>query len=285
MSPDAVLRDISDTALVPAVNRARETGRQRPLFRDPYAGMLAGERGQRIARTARARLVCSGNIVRTAVFDELILQTIERDRAGCVLNLGAGLDTRPYRLALPPDLRWVEADLPGILGHKAKLLAGERPRCRLERMSADLADATARRRLLDQVVAGQPILVVSEGLVPYLTRDDVTRLASDLAAKPDFRWWAMDLVSPLFTRWANRIAGRRLSAAGASFQFAPQDSPGFFRPLGWEPVEIRSSWLEQRRLGREPGLMRAAWALSPPRRRNAYRDLGLFVLLRREPGT
>ena len=102
---------------------------------------------------------------------------------------------------------------------------------------------------------------------------------------PDFRWWAMDLVSPLFTRWANRIAGRRLSAAGASFQFAPEDGPGFFRPLGWEPAEIRSSWLEQRRLGREPGLMRAAWALSPPRRRNAYRDLGLFVLLRREPGT
>jgi methyltransferase (TIGR00027 family) len=285
MSPDAVLRDISDTALVPAVNRARETGRQRPLFRDPYAGMLAGERGQRIARTVRARLVCSGNIVRTTVFDELILQTIERDRAGCVLNLGAGLDTRPYRLALPPDLRWVEADLPGILGHKAKLLAGEQPRCRLERMSADLADATARRRLLDQVAAGQPILVVSEGLVPYLTRDDITRLASDLAAKPDFRWWATDLVSPLFTRWANRIAGRRLSAAGASFQFAPEDGPGFFRPLGWEPVEIRSSWLEQRRLGREPGLMRAAWALSPPRRRNAYRDLGLFVLLRRKPGT
>jgi methyltransferase (TIGR00027 family) len=284
MSPDAVLRDISDTALVPAVNRARETGRPRPLFRDPYAGMLAGERGQRLARTVRARLVCSGNIVRTAVFDELILRTIERDRAGCVLNLGAGLDTRPYRLALPADLRWVEADLPGILGHKAKLLAGEQPRCRLERMSADLADTTARRRLLDQVAAGQPVLVVSEGLVPYLTHDDVTCLASDLAARPGFRWWAMDLASPLFIWWANRIAGRRLSAAGASFQFAPEDGPGFFRPLGWEPVEIRSSWLEQRRLGREPGLMRAAWALSPPRHRNAYRDLGLFVLLRRQPG-
>ena len=110
------------------------------------------------------------------------------------------------------------------------------------------------------------------------------RLASDLAARPGFLWWAMDLVSPLFIQWANRIAGRRLSAAGASLQFAPEDGPGFFRPLGWEPVEIRSSWLEQRRLGREPGLMRAAWALSPPRRRNAYRNLGLFVLLRREPG-
>jgi O-methyltransferase involved in polyketide biosynthesis len=35
-----------------------------------------------------------------------------------VLNLAAGLDTRPYRLNLPSDFAWVEADLPQLLKEK-----------------------------------------------------------------------------------------------------------------------------------------------------------------------
>jgi len=281
VNPDAVLRDISDTALGVAVERARETKRQRPLFRDPHAGMLAGKRGQRIARKMRHRLVSSGVVVRTAVFDELILQTVKRERAACVLNLGAGLDTRPYRLDLRADLRWVEADLPGILDYKAKLLVDEQPRCRLERLDVDVTDAIARGALLDHVAAGQPTLVVCEGLVVYLTEGDVTGLASDLAARPDFRWWALDIVGSLFIEWGNRIVGRQLSAVGASMQFAPEEGPDFFRPLGWEPYEVRSSWLEGRRLGREPWMMRVAWAVGSPRQRDSYRNLGSYVVLRR----
>ena len=45
-----------------------------------------------------------------------------------VLNLAAGLDTRPYRLELAATLRWIEADLPGINESKAQALAGEKPR-------------------------------------------------------------------------------------------------------------------------------------------------------------
>ena len=282
MSPDSVLRDISDTALGVAIERAQETERRRPLFRDPYAIMLAGERGQRIAREMRHRLVSSGVVVRTAVFDELILRTVQRERAACVLNLGAGLDTRPYRLALPAGLRWVEADLPSILDHKARLLVGEQPRCRLERLGVDLTDAAARRALLDQVASGQPTLVVCEGVIVYLTSDDVVGLASDLADRPDFQWWTMDIVGSLFIQWGNRIVGRQLSAAGASMQFAPENGPGFFRSLGWEPFEVRSAWLEARRLGREPWLMRAAWTVGSRQRRDTLRKLAQYVLLRRQ---
>lgn len=179
------MSDISDTAFGVAVERARETGRRRPLFRDPYAGTLAGERGWQMARRMRHRLISSGVVVRTAVFDELILRTLRRDRITCVLNLGAGLDARPYRLDLPADLRWVEADLPRILEHKTTLLADERPRCRLERLGVDLTDVAARRAVLDQVATGRPTLVVCEGVVAYLTDDSAAGLARDLAARAD----------------------------------------------------------------------------------------------------
>jgi hypothetical protein len=72
-----------------------------------------------------------------------------------------------------------------------------------------------------------------------------------------------------------------LAAARASFRFAPEEGPDFFRPLGWEPVEVRSSWEEARRLGREPWLLRLVWALSSPRRREPYRNVSRYVFLGR----
>jgi O-methyltransferase involved in polyketide biosynthesis len=58
-------------------------------------------------------------VARTKVIDDVIIEAIAE---GCdkVLNLAAGLDTRPYRLNLPPDFAWVEADLPELLAEKER---------------------------------------------------------------------------------------------------------------------------------------------------------------------
>lgn len=59
--------------------------------------------------------------VRTRVFDDLLLSTIQDHGLQGVLNLGAGLDTRPYRLDLPARLQWIEVDLPATIEHKERL--------------------------------------------------------------------------------------------------------------------------------------------------------------------
>jgi methyltransferase (TIGR00027 family) len=263
------------------MDRARETERRHPLFRDPYARRLAGERGQQIARALRRGRPSWPIVIRTAVFDQIILRTVARDGAACVLNLAAGLDTRPYRLDLPAELRWVEVDLPTILDYKTQQLGGERPRCRVERLAVDLTDGAARKWLLDRVATAGPTLVVCEGLLVYLTHEEVVALGRNLAERDDIRWWLLDLAGPLFLQWGARTVGCQLAAARASFRFAPEEGPDFFRPLGWEPVEVRSSWEEARRLGREPWLLRLVWALSSPRRREPYRNVSRYVFLRR----
>ncbi len=68
-----------------------------------------------------------------------------------VLNLAAGLDTRPYRMALPQSLQWIEVDLPDLLDYKEDLLKGERPNCALERMRLDLSDRVSRQELFSMV--------------------------------------------------------------------------------------------------------------------------------------
>jgi methyltransferase (TIGR00027 family) len=277
---DAELHSVSDTALLVAAQRAAESERRRPLFRDPHAGQLAGERGRGIARALGPAFPPWPVIARTVVFDELVLRLAGAGSVACVLNLAAGLDSRPYRLALPPDLRWIESDLPAVLAHKERHLAGERPRCRLERVPADLTDEGARRRLLD-AAAGLPTLVLTEGLLVYLAPEEVAGLAADLAGQPDPRWWLLDLAGPAVLRRLPARLDRQLSGANAAHRFAPDEGPDVFRRHGWRPVEVRSSWEEARRLGRLPAALRALEAATLPRERGRYRDLARLVLLER----
>ena len=116
-------------------------------------------------------------IARTKIIDDAIAEAIG-DGCDRVLNLAAGLDTRPYRLDLPVDFAWVEADLPGVLAEKAQLLSAETPRCRLTRTAVDLADAGARDAFFDEALDGaSKALVLTEGLVMYLEEGDVVALS------------------------------------------------------------------------------------------------------------
>ena len=101
MSPDTPITHVSDTARWVAMYRAWESERPDALFHDPYARRLAGPQGETIVRTMpKARTWAWPMVVRTCLFDELILRAIERDGVGTVLNLAAGLDARPWRLPL-----------------------------------------------------------------------------------------------------------------------------------------------------------------------------------------
>ena len=216
------IQHVSDTARWVALYRAIESERPDALFHDPYARRLAGARGEEIlASLPKGRTWAWAMIVRTAVLDELILRGVARDGVRTVLNLAAGLDTRPYRLPLAPSLRWVDVDFPDVIAYKKEQLAGERPACALEQVGVDLTDPARRRALFAQIgVGARQVLVVSEGLLIYLTGEQVGALASDLAAQASFGWWLIDLASPGLLRMMARTWGRAV-ADNAPFRFAP----------------------------------------------------------------
>src|SRR4051812_19484714 len=159
--------NISDTARWVAVYRALETARPDAIFRDPFAERLAGERGHQIMEEMpKGRAYAWPMIVRTAVFDEIILDAVENQKVDLVVNLAAGLDARPWRLPLPASLRWVDVDLPEILNYKTGMLADATPVCRYEAVTIDLTDGSARKALFARLGAGSSrALVVSEGLL------------------------------------------------------------------------------------------------------------------------
>jgi methyltransferase (TIGR00027 family) len=280
------IQNVSDTARWVAVYRAMETERPDAHFRDPYARRLAGERGWAIMRKMpQGPKAAWAMIVRTQVMDEVILDSIRSRGVELVVNLAAGLDARPWRLDLPPALRWVDVDLPGILAYKTEAMAGETPRCRYEAIHADLANPAERDAVLSRLgTSAQTALVVSEGLLIYLAPEDASALAAALHAYPAFRWWLTDLASPRLLKWMQRAWGKQVGRGNAPFQFAPAEGSRFFERYGWREVAWRGTMDEARRLRRDMLQMRIArlWIRLLPRKvREAWRRFSGYLLLER----
>ena len=283
---NALIGDVSDTAYWIAHLRSVETQRSDSLFRDPLAGLLAGDRGKAIADSMPYPSASGWAIVmRTCIIDDYVRAAIAE---GCdtVLNLGAGLDTRPYRLELPASLKWIEVDFPATIELKEERLAGETPRCQLRRVKLDLGDAAERRALLDEIDAQSgKVLVLTEGVVPYLSNEDVAALARDLEARPHFYAWVLEYVAPQFLKIARlMMRRRRRQLVNAPMKFKPGDWHAFFSEHGWAAREIRYLAEEGVRLERSSPTPRWAWIvtrlMSREKRRALARNYGYAWLAR-----
>lgn len=263
--PGHTITHVSDTARWTALHRATESARPDALFNDPLAERLAGEHGRAIVAgvpwTNRSGYWL---VTRTKLIDDAIADALAH---GCdrVLNLAAGLDARPYRLDLPSDLTWVEADLPGLLAEKTQVLVDQTPRCRLTRIAADLADPHARDEFFSEALDGATkAFVLTEGLSMYLEASDVAALSGAIK-RPEVAWWMLDFAFPGLKKRINKnVAG---ISENAPFKFAPENGLAFFEDLGWRTLEAESLLVAASRLRRLPIWMRPlTWRRSDLRR-------------------
>ena len=248
VSADSAIRHVSDTALWVAACRAQEGQRADAAFNDSLASILSGERGRAIARSIpRATMVEWGIILRTSAIDCLVNDSLSAG-ADTVLNLGAGLDTRPYRMRLPASLRWVELDFPSIVELKCAKLGEHRPVCALERVGIDLLDRRARNAILAHyAAASRNTLVITEGVLAYFSVHEAATLASDLHASPSIHSWIQDFDNAGQGRpprgWEEKLKA-------APMRFKVTDWFEFFAKYGWRPSRVITSFEESRRIHR-----------------------------------
>ena len=278
---EPLIRNISDTARWAALYRARETERQDAVFRDPFARRLAGTRGEDIANEIQFSTKHSWSwIARTYLFDEFVLKAI-KDGYDMVINLAAGLDARPYRMELPPTLKWVEVDLPEILAYKEEVLAPDVPVCQLERIPLDLSNVSSRRQLFDQLGRrAHKAVILTEGLVVYFTDDEVSAFAEDLKAQPTFQRWVLDLSTPGLLKMLREKMGSQMGEQ-AVLKFAPAEGVDFFQKRGWSPIEVRSLLKAAAKLKRLSLLMKLLAPMTPdcPTKQQAQKPWGGVVVL------
>lgn len=244
------IRNVSDTALWVAVYRAEESERADALFCDPFARSMAGKRGQAIVDALPfGKSMGWSIVVRTAVMDAVILRCIERG-ARTVLNLGAGLDTRAFRLRLPSKLRWLDVDLSAVTAYRRECLGAAVAACRHAHVDADLRLASERQSVICDAASNGPLLVITEGLLVYLAPEQVNELATQLRGKGNARWWVADLITPMLQATMGMAWSAQLNDADAAFRFAPGDAKAYFRKRRWLETEFHSTWTDSIRLGR-----------------------------------
>jgi len=259
--PNSPIRNISDTARWVAAYRAEESAREDALFNDFLADRLAGPRGREMAVRASVHSRWA-LITRTKLIDDLVLASVAQG-TDCVVNLAAGFDTRPYRLSLPEDLSWIEADLPALMDEKQESLVAETPRCKLVRHGVDLSDAEARAALLHEATGKvRRALVITEGLLIYLEATMVEQLAHALANQHGIHEWTADFSSPEIVQMMRRSVGDAL--ANSPFCLELVEGLAHFERRGWKPTQVQSLVREGLRLRRLPGWMVPfAWLPQP----------------------
>lgn len=230
---EQLINNVSDTALWIAAYRALESERADAVFSDPLARKLATDRGfQMVEATTIKEHMAFAMVTRTTGIDRLINIAIERG-IDTVINLGAGLDTRPYRMNLPVNLRWVEVDFPHMIAYKTRLLENDIPACHLQRLSADLSNDAERNTLFTQLGnEAKRALIITEGVIGYLSNDHAAQLSKALFNIPTFQYWIMDYHGGL--RRHRRATDLKKLLSNAPLQFNVENTIAFFTSHGWQ---------------------------------------------------
>jgi methyltransferase (TIGR00027 family) len=185
-----IVTGVGVTALGAAGMRVMEGHHPRPLFRDPYAAAFveaaADQLPGRIPVTPEEAAadpdfpwsgLANYVAVRSRFFDDFFVAA-----AGAGLQqaaiLGAGLDTRAFRLRWTPGTTLYEVDAPMVLAFKDSVLAGEGAEARCDRrtVTADLRTdwPTAVREA--GFNPAEPTAWLAEGLLPYLSDEAMESL-------------------------------------------------------------------------------------------------------------
>ncbi|MFE7016938.1 class I SAM-dependent methyltransferase [Streptomyces sp. NPDC057651] len=233
------------TAVGVARVRARETAREDPLFRDPLALAFATaggvgpdspppERGNEEERRRRFG-VASSIIIRTKFLDDLLERATEAGIRQVVL-LGAGMDSRAFRMSWPAATRLFEVDTAEPLGFKASVLRqeGAVPGCERITVAADLREDWPGALAAAGHDPALPTVWIAEGLLIYLSEDAVDLLLARVGGlSATGSRMGLTLGSRgVLARFAEDAAPG--SPASMWVSEMPEDPVGWLSGLGWD---------------------------------------------------
>ena len=236
------IKHVSDTALMIAACRAHETKLEDAFIRDPFAERLAGERGFAILDALpHSNLLRLAIAIRTRFVEELLLEALRQYPVTLILSVGCGLDTRPWRLDFPSEVRWIEADYADVLDYKERLMLGEAARCLRQRLTVDLNDP-AQRSALYKAAGSEPALMITEGLLLYLSASTVEALAAETAGNSGIAHWISDITTNAFSKALGGGADtmKPIRHVQASDALVGEQILEVLRHNGWETSAMRS---------------------------------------------
>jgi methyltransferase (TIGR00027 family) len=219
MASTSSLGSLALTAFYCGALRAADAVSTAPVCGDTFAARFIDDQTLgRLRPALKFRGPAASNVARHRIVDDILRAALGRDPGLSIVLLGAGLDTRAFRLQ---GGRWWELDDPALLAFKEERLpAGTAPNP-LARIPIDFANANLRE-YLERVSGGGEVMVVMEGVSMYLPASVLTKNAITVRDVFPRAPIVCDLMSPAFRRRFASGLHRALQGFGA--HFAPESA-------------------------------------------------------------
>lgn len=221
------LNVVSETALITLKARAVETVREEPLIRDPLSiriieslqSIKLSPAQHRILERRPPRSLSSYIALRARKYDAYAIAFLRDHPDGMVISLGAGLDTRYWRISAGAD-KYLELDLPEMVSLKKELLG--------DRLEYELIPGSVlEKEWVERLAAKQNehILFLAEGLLMYLPEKEVVQLFQRLASGFTNSQMVFEVVHRKYTRGfrkrmvESKMKRRGGTEAGSSYSY------------------------------------------------------------------
>jgi O-methyltransferase involved in polyketide biosynthesis len=177
------------TALVVLYHRAKESGKPDGKIKDSLAEEMVRRIDYDFSELEDDSGGQVGIAVRTRIFDRETAKFVERHPYGTIVNLGAGLDTRFFRVD-NGKIRWFDIDLPEMIDLRRKLLPESE---RLSFIPMSVLDF----QWMHMVPQKSPVLIIAEGLFIYFDESSVRALFQHIADYFADAEVLLDAISPM----------------------------------------------------------------------------------------
>ncbi|MEO1376690.1 MAG: SAM-dependent methyltransferase [Cyanobacteria bacterium J06635_10] len=174
---------VSFTSQLIAAQRAIETQRADRLFEDPFAAKLAGTEAftllqpeKNIVSTQKGRPYIA---VRTRFFDDFLISLASKFRQ--VVILGAGMDTRAFRISWYAQTHVYEIDRKEVIAYKNEILKNTSPKSDRHCIASDIKESWCDLLVARGYRTDLPSVWLLEGLLMYLSEAEVHDLLSSIS--------------------------------------------------------------------------------------------------------
>lgn len=222
---------------------------------DTYARLFMNEEGLRILSAFDEEVQPNaGNVARHRIIDDILRRELTADSSLNVIIIGAGFDSRAYRLN---GGTWIELDEPQVIAYKEERLPVSRCANELRRIAVDFSTESLEEKLAP-FAQGERVLVVLEGVLMYLDEGAIRGLLLSLRRLFPRHTLVCDLINRRFFEKYGRKIHQKVADLGASFRFTVDDPKLVFLESGYrlaDKISIVEKSVEFQRGGLIPRLM------------------------------
>jgi methyltransferase (TIGR00027 family) len=231
------MKPISNTAFYCCGVRMQDNDNENSVCKDTFAKYFMDDRGLKILSSFNSeKNPNAGNVARHRIIDDFIREELINNPDTTVIMIGAGFDSRAYRLN---GGNWIELDEPHIISYKNEKLPISKCNNKLQRIPIDFERESLDEKL-KEFSSNQSIIVVIEGVFIYLDEDTINHTLTILHKLFPSHKLICDLMTEKFYNKYSHTLHQKFGDLGAKFRFTSSKPSSIFCNSNYSLLETYS---------------------------------------------